>query len=152
MGSDVLCSLKGCPGGVGQKRWQEEMLSLYVTGGMGLPVGPPGSGPADSCSVLGNITVILASPVTLSAGPSWATLQLASLQAQDKVPVHSGSGLLCAGVACQHSPGAAGPTWGQLPLTTPQSQATVPRDSLSGITALPVTDTFGTSGNTELPF
>lgn len=102
--------------------------------------------------MLGNTTVIPASPVTLSAGPSWATLQLASLQAQDKAPAHSGSELLYAGLLASTAQGLLAPTWGQLPLTTPQGQATVPRDSFPGITALPVTDTSGTSGNTELTF
>lgn len=96
-------------------------------------MGPLGRCLAGSGSVLGSITVISASPVTLSTGPSQATLQLATLPAQDKTPVFSGARLLSVGTARQHSSVAAGPHLGTPALSHHSpGQAAVPRDSLAG--------------------
>lgn len=106
VGGGVFCSLKGHPGRVGWERWLEEELSLDMMG-VGGAGGTTGSGQA------GNFTVIPASPVTLSAGPSWAALQLAKLQARTK---HSSPGCSLRGLLTSPAQRLLAPTWDQMPL------------------------------------
>lgn len=120
-------------------------MSPNTTGAIRGACGTPGEVPAGSGSVLESITVIPASLVTLSVGPSWAALQLTTLPAQDKTPIHSGSWLLSEGAAHQHSPVAIGPHLGPPASHHSAGQTTVPRDLLARITALPVTGTAGIS-------
>lgn len=106
VGGGVFCSLKGHPGRVGRGRWLEEELSLGMMDAGGA-AGTTGSSQA------GNSTVIPATPVTLSAGPSWAALQLAELQARTK---HSRPSCSLGGLLTSTAQRLLAPTWDQMPL------------------------------------
>lgn len=131
------------------------MFSSDVTWCVGGAWETPRRGPAGSSSLRRSIAVTPASPVTLSADPSWAVPQLAMLQAQDKGPPSiPAQGCSLRGPLSSTAEGPLVPTWDPLPHTTLQGQAVVPGDLVPGIMALPVTgmsrDLWGQLGTVEL--